>query len=105
MRSHFDSRPDSQQLADLKNQTEELERKLSDARLSLERELAQSSSGRAAGAGPVAPDRALGAGRDDRRPDGGGRWDPYAEPEPRSTTAMPTRLAGPCPVRTAPRSS
>src|SRR5215470_12665151 len=34
VRSDFDSRPDSQQLADLKNQTEELERKLSDARLS-----------------------------------------------------------------------
>jgi hypothetical protein len=35
--------PDGQRLADLKHQTEELERKLSDARTSLERELAQAA--------------------------------------------------------------
>jgi hypothetical protein len=44
VRSHFGfSRPDSQRLADLRSQTAELERRLSDARLSLERELAQSA--------------------------------------------------------------
>ena len=44
MRAHFGfSRPDSQRLADLRSQTAELERRLSDARLSLERELAQSA--------------------------------------------------------------
>jgi hypothetical protein len=83
VRSHFDSRPDSQQLADLKNQTEELERKLSDARLLLERELAESSSwGR-----PPAPGRSGQTGlwaleEMTAEPDGSGRWDPYAEPEP-----------------------
>ena len=43
MRTHFDHNPrlKSQRLADLKNETAELERKLSDARESLERELAQ----------------------------------------------------------------
>jgi len=44
VRSHFGfSRPDSQRLADLRSQTAELERRLSDARLSLERELAESA--------------------------------------------------------------
>jgi hypothetical protein len=44
VRSRFGfSRPDSQRLADLRSQTAELERRLSDARLSLEREFAQSA--------------------------------------------------------------
>ena len=50
--------PDSQRLADLKHQTEELERKLSDARMSLERELAQ-----AAWSAQEAPGRAEDADR------------------------------------------
>ena len=81
MRSHFDSRPDSQQLADLKNQTEELERKLADARSLLERELAQSAWGR-----PPAP--RLPAQTDlwaleelAAEPDEGA-WAPYTEPAP-----------------------
>jgi hypothetical protein len=50
VRRHFqyNIRPNSRRLADLKNRTAELERKLSDARVSLERELAQSARGRRA---------------------------------------------------------
>ena len=82
MRSHSDSRPDSQQLADLKSQTEELERKLSDARLLLERELAQSAWGR-----PPAPARSPENGlwpleQITAEPGGTGLWDPYPEAEP-----------------------
>ena len=49
MRTHFehDSRPQNQRVADLKNQTAELERKLADARMSLDRELAQPAYDRA----------------------------------------------------------
>ena len=49
MRTHFvdDSRPKSQRVADLRNQTAELERKLANARMSLDRELAQSAYNRA----------------------------------------------------------
>lgn len=49
MRTHFehDSRPKSQRVADLQNQTAELERRLADARMSLDRELAQPAYGRA----------------------------------------------------------
>ncbi|HYB87829.1 MAG TPA: hypothetical protein VEC76_13300 [Streptosporangiaceae bacterium] len=74
--------PDSQRLADLKHQTEELERKLSDARMSLERELAQ-----AAWSAQQAPGRAEDAdswalpemdGPDDRD----GMADLYVAPEP-----------------------
>lgn len=52
MRTHVDSgsRLKGQRLADLKSKAEELERKLSDARVSLERELAQFSGGREAAA-------------------------------------------------------
>jgi hypothetical protein len=51
VRRHFqyNIRPKSRRLADLKNKTAELERRLSDARVSLERELAQSVRGRQAG--------------------------------------------------------
>jgi hypothetical protein len=47
VRSHFEDsiRLKSQRLADLRDEAAELERKLSDARLSLERELAQSAAG------------------------------------------------------------
>ncbi len=50
MRRHFqyNIRPNSRRLADLKNRAAELERKLSDARVSLERELAHSARGRKA---------------------------------------------------------
>ena len=80
MRSDFDSRPDSQHLADLKSQTEELERKLSVARLSLERELAQSGWGL-----QPAPGHAHEAGLwalDDAEPEPGRGelWAPYPEP-------------------------
>jgi hypothetical protein len=53
VRRHFqyDIRPNSRRLADLKNRTAELERKLSDARVSLERELAHSARGRKAAPG------------------------------------------------------
>jgi hypothetical protein len=74
--------PDGQRLADLKLQTEELERKLSDARMSLERELAQAAwsaqqaPGRAEDADSWAlPDR---NGEDDRD----GLADMYLAPEP-----------------------
>jgi hypothetical protein len=48
VRTHFDRdiRPSSQRVADLRNQTAELERKLADARMSLDRELAQPAYGR-----------------------------------------------------------
>ena len=80
MRSDFDSRPDSQHLADLKSQTEELERKLSVARLSLERELAQSGWGGQPAAGH-AHESGLWA-LDDLEPDPGRGelWAPYPEP-------------------------
>lgn len=50
MRRHFqyNIRPNSQRLADLTNRTAELQRELSDARVSLERELAQSARSRKA---------------------------------------------------------
>jgi hypothetical protein len=73
---------DSERLADLKHQTEELERKLTDARMSLERELAQ-----AAWSGQQAPGRTEDAdswalpdvdGEDDRD----GLADLYLAPEP-----------------------
>jgi hypothetical protein len=53
VRRHFQYsiRPKSRRLADLKNKTAELERKLSDARVSLERELAQAARGRKSAAG------------------------------------------------------
>jgi hypothetical protein len=82
VRSDFDRRPDGQQLADLKNQTEELEHKLADARLLLERELAQSAwnrlpaPGRSPENGLWAPDELA------AEPDGSDMWDSYAEPEP-----------------------
>jgi hypothetical protein len=83
MRTHFEhnSRVTSQRLADLKSKTADLERKLSDARVSLERELARSASGREA-----APDQmretcscTLGDGGFDH--DAGGIPDFYAAPE------------------------
>jgi hypothetical protein len=43
MQSEYDVRPESRRVADLKHQAAELERKLSDARVSLQRELAQSA--------------------------------------------------------------
>ena len=81
MRSDFDSRPHSQQLTDLKNQTEELERKLSDARLSLERELAQSGWG--AQPAPGYPGQNGLWALDDMaaEPDAGGQWVPYPRPD------------------------
>jgi hypothetical protein len=55
VRTHFDHnvRLKSRRLADLKNRTAELERKLIDARVSLERELAQFASSREAAPGRV----------------------------------------------------
>jgi hypothetical protein len=82
VRSHFDSRPDSQQLADLKNQTEELERKLSDARLLLERELAQSAWGSQPALGLPAQADLWALEHMAAEPDASGQWVPYAEPEP-----------------------
>jgi hypothetical protein len=82
VRSHFDSRPDSQQLADLKNQTEELERKLSDARLLLERELAQSAWERQPDPGFPAQTDLWALEELAAEPDGSGRWVAYPEPEP-----------------------
>ena len=53
MRAHFEnfSRPKSQRLADLENKTAELERKLSEARASLERELGEPAYSREAAPG------------------------------------------------------
>jgi hypothetical protein len=82
VRSDFDSRPDSQQLADLKNQTEQLERKLADARLLLERELAQSAWNRLPAPGR-SPENGLWALDEmTAEPDGSEMWDSCAEPEP-----------------------
>jgi hypothetical protein len=55
VRAHFEnfSRPKSQRLADLENKTAELERKLSEARASLERELAEPVYSREAAPGHV----------------------------------------------------
>jgi hypothetical protein len=55
VRAHFEnfSRPKSQRLADLENKTAELERKLSEARASLERELTESAHSRDAAPGHV----------------------------------------------------
>jgi hypothetical protein len=100
----FDSRPDSRQLADLKNQTEELERKLSDARMSLERELAQSAwdnepaPGSPRQGGLWAPEEM--AAEPDRSswvPDAGrvpyARHAPYPEPEPYAESDPPAGYA------------
>ena len=43
MQSEYDVRPESRRVADLKHKAAELERKLIDARVSLQRELAQSA--------------------------------------------------------------
>jgi hypothetical protein len=71
VRAHFEnfSRPKSQRLADLENKTAELERKLSEARASLERELTESACSRDAAPGHVREtlDRSL----DDVGPDHG----------------------------------
>jgi hypothetical protein len=87
----FDSRPDSQQLADLKNQTEELERKLSDARMSLERELAQSAWGNQPAPGYPGQNGLWAPGEMTDEPDGSGLWVPYNEAEP---YAEPAPYAG-----------
>ncbi len=86
--------PDSQRLADLQQQTAELERKLSDARLSLERELAQAAwSGRQA-AGRAGDADAWSV------PDLGGDHDPdgraalYVAPEPAPGYGSPEPGAG-----------
>ena len=82
MSTDFDSRPDSQQLADLKNQTEELERKLSDARMSLERELAQSAWSTQPDVGYAGQNELWGLNEMPAEPDPGARWVPYAEQGP-----------------------
>ena len=82
MRSDFDSRPDSHQLADLKNQTEELERKLADARVLLERELAQSGWGRLPAPGRSPENGLWPVEGMPAESDGSVLWDPYGEPEP-----------------------
>jgi len=78
----FDRRPDSKKLADLKNQTEELERKLSDARMSLEQELAQSAWGNQPAPGYSGQNGLWALEEMTVEPDAGGLWVPYAEPEP-----------------------
>jgi len=78
----FDSRPDSRKLADLKNQTEELERKLSDARMSLERELAQSAWGSQPAPGYSGQNGLWALEEMTVEPGGSAVWVPYAEPEP-----------------------
>jgi hypothetical protein len=81
VRSDFDRR-DSQQLADLKHQTQELEHKLADARLLLERELAQSAWDRLPAPGR-SPENGLWALDEmTAEPDASEMWDPYAEPDP-----------------------
>jgi hypothetical protein len=82
VRSHFDSRPDSQQLADLKFQTEELERKLSDARLLLERELAQSAWENQPAPGFAAQTDLWALEQMAAESDRAGQWAPYTDPEP-----------------------
>ena len=83
VRTHFehDSRPQNQRVADLKNQTAELERKLADARMSLDRELAQPAYDRAVtGHGQKPPRRPLpGSGYAD---DGRRRSAAYRRSEP-----------------------
>ena len=82
MSTDFDRRPDSKKLADLKNQTEELERKLSDARMSLEQELAQSAWGNQPAPGYSGQNGLWALEEMTVEPDAGGLWVPYAEPEP-----------------------
>jgi hypothetical protein len=78
--THFEHniRPKSRRLTDLKNKTSELERQLSDARVSLERELAQSACSRAAAPGHI---------RERHR---GALQDAYRGPD---ANGMPGRLA------------
>jgi hypothetical protein len=78
----FDSRPDSRQLADLKNQTEELERKLSDARMSLERELAQSAWGNQPAPGYSGQSGRWALEEMAAEPDARAAWVPYAGQQP-----------------------
>jgi hypothetical protein len=102
----FDSRPDSEQLADLKYQTEELERKLSDARLSLERELAQSAWRTEPAPGYSGQNGLWPVEEMTAEPDPGGMWVPYPRPEPyaqREPYAEPQPYAPPEPyARRAP---
>jgi hypothetical protein len=82
VRSDFDSRPDSQQLAHLKIQTEELERKLSDARMSLERELAQSAWDAQPAPAYSGQNELWALAEMTAEPDPGGLWVPHPRPEP-----------------------
>jgi hypothetical protein len=83
VRTHFEHaiRPKSQRLADLKNKTAELERRLSRARLSLERELAQSARRQPAPAGQTSQRRDRAGGIAGHLPDADMPADHYADAE------------------------
>lgn len=83
MRTHseYDVRPESRRVADLKHKAAELERKLSDARLSLERELAQYAEIFAAPPGEVQDSFSAAPAGMSHGHDAGGRSARYAEPE------------------------
>ena len=82
MSTDFDRRPDTQKLADLRNQTEELERKLADARMSLERELTHSAWGHQPAPGYSGQNGLWALEEVPVEPDVGALWVPNAEPEP-----------------------
>ena len=82
MSTDFDRRPDTQKLADLRNQTEELERKLADARMSLERELTHSAWGHQPAPGYSGQNGLWALEEVPVEPDVGALWVPDAEPEP-----------------------
>jgi hypothetical protein len=83
VRAHFEHsiQPKGQRLADLRNKTAELERRLSHARLSLERELAQSARSRSASPGQTRERPDLAAVECDGVNDVDGLAGPYAAAE------------------------
>lgn len=83
MRTHseYDVRPESRRVADLKHKAAELERKLSDARVSLERELAQRADIYAVAPGEVQDSFSATPAGPGHGHEAGGTSGRYAEPE------------------------
>lgn len=83
MRTHsdYDVRPESRRLADLKHKAAELERKLSDARVSLERELAESEDITVAAPGQVRESRRSTAAHRHHEHEADSMSELYAAPE------------------------
>src|SRR5450755_4064643 len=79
--SDFDIRPESRRVADLKHKAAELERKLSDARVSLERELTQPDDVPVAAPGQVRESRRSAPPHRHHEHDADSMSELYAEPE------------------------